>query len=367
MMKKYFLKIALILFFFLGLIGIELFVLPIDYFTFRVWEAVKVSPTNTLLQGPFYPKQYVSKLEEGDLGAHTPFAVRKEVIWETDSFGYRKHEQEDPRYDIVILGDSNVVGSAVTQTDMISEVLEGKIKKSVYPMAPATMDTFFQQQRFRDRPPKVVILEAMERTITSLPPVKKSDSLSASLYEKGIAALNRNESFVKVSVLLDRLLYKKNMLHYLEARLRTDINGKETANKQIWANDQSMLFLQGLDANKEVSSEELNRVVNMIKSYNQAFAQQNIRFIFLPLPNKENLYYEKITGSKKPVFLEQLIAELKKNGVETIDTQSALNEARDKNPNELLFHVDDTHVNSRTMSIVADLLAEHLAKNQPVY
>ena len=46
-MKKFFFKSILFLVPFFVVIGIELFVLPIDFFTFRVWEALVVKKFRT--------------------------------------------------------------------------------------------------------------------------------------------------------------------------------------------------------------------------------------------------------------------------------------------------------------------------------
>ena len=60
---------------------------------------------------------------------------------------------------------------------------------------------------------------------------------------------------------------------------------------------------------------------------------------------------------KRPVFLEQLISELKEHGIETIDTQKAFEEAFQKNQ-VLLYHTDDTHWNGNAVRIAADLLTK---------
>ncbi|MDI7259530.1 MAG: hypothetical protein QME90_06390, partial [Thermodesulfobacteriota bacterium] len=89
-MKKILFKSALFLLPFFLSIFIELFILPIDLFTFRVWESLVVRKYRNILAGPFYPNMEITKIEEGDLAHHTRFAVKKEVQWITDRYGFRK-------------------------------------------------------------------------------------------------------------------------------------------------------------------------------------------------------------------------------------------------------------------------------------
>lgn len=142
--------------------AIELFLLPINFFTFRVWEALVAQ---RFYSGHFYPNMKISMLEVGDLGHHTPFAVKKRVEWETDRYGFRKHDSGVNRYRVVIIGDSNIDGSGLTQDDTLFEVLGRRLKCGVYPF---TNGNIFTSERFRDNPPEVVILESIERSISAL-------------------------------------------------------------------------------------------------------------------------------------------------------------------------------------------------------
>jgi alginate O-acetyltransferase complex protein AlgJ len=121
-------------------------------------------------------------------------------------------------------------------------------------------------------------------------------------------------------------------------------------------------FLLGADANKEVPKEKLDRAIQIIKSYNNALKSRGIRFIFLPIPNKENIFFESLQ-TKRPVFLEKLISALKGHGIEAIDTQKAFEEAFQKNQ-ILLYHTDDTHWNANAVKIAADLITRALERKE---
>ena len=78
----------------------------------------------------------ITKIEEGDLAHHTRFAIKKKVKWMTDRYGYRKQNTDRKKHEVVIIGDSNIAGSGLTQEEILSEVLEEQLKDSVYPYAP---------------------------------------------------------------------------------------------------------------------------------------------------------------------------------------------------------------------------------------
>ena len=97
----------------------------------------------------------------------------------------------------------------------------------------------------------------------------------------------------------------------------------------------------------------------MIKAYDELLRSKGIRFIFLPIPEKENIYHEALQ-TKRPVFLEQLISALKNLGIETVDTQSAFEDAFQKGA--LLYHTNDTHWNRNAVEIAADLIQDMIGK-----
>lgn len=360
-MKRFIFKIFIFLLPFIITISIELFILPIDYFTFRIWEAVIVKKFKKILTGPFYPNIKLKKFEESDLAHHIKFSVKKEVDWYTDQYGYRKKSEGDEYYPIVIVGDSNIAGSGLKQDDILSEALEKGLNLKVYPMAPEGIKKFLKTERFIKNPPKILIFEAVEREIFYLSPLKsiKRYRIEGEIIDK-IKLLRENRLIQSIAILLDRI-YKANMLHYMRANLRRALNFKYEFNpKYIHPEFGPIFFLQGPDANKEVKRETFENAVKIIKSYSEEIKKIRIRFIFLPIPEKENIFHE-LLGTPRPVFLENLISELKKQGVETIDTQEAFEKAY-KRENILLYQTDDTHWNENGVNLVANLIKSYIIK-----
>lgn len=352
-MRKFLFKSNLFLLPFFLALCLELFILPIDFFTFRVWEAIVVRKYRNLFPGHFYPNMEITKIEEGDLAPRTRFAIKKKVRWVTDRYGYRKRNTDLQKHEIVIIGESNIAGSSLTQEDILSEVLEDQLKVSVYPYAPVGgINTFLKDKRFIENSPDIVIFARIERELLdldSLKPIREKK-----LFPKLKRQIQKNRMIQSLGIHLDRVS-KMIMLHYFRASLRRSIpTPKHFGPKPISSQYGPIFFIQGRRANEDVSQEKLDKAIQIIKSYNNAVKSRGIRFIFLPIPNKENIFYEHLQ-TKRPVFLEQLISELKSHGIETIDTQKAFEEAFRKNQ-VLLYHTDDTHWNGNAVRIAADLL-----------
>jgi hypothetical protein len=352
-MRKFLFKSNLFLLPFFLALCLELFILPIDFFTFRVWEAIVVRKYRNLFPGHFYPNMEITKIEEGDLAPRTRFAIKKKVRWVTDRYGYRKRNTDLQKHEIVIIGESNIAGSSLTQEDILSEVLEDQLKVSVYPYAPVGgINTFLKDKRFIENSPDIVIFARIERELLDLDSLKTIREKK--LFPKLKRQIQKNRMIQSLGIHLDRVS-KMVMLHYFRASLRRSISTpKHFGPKPISSHYGPIFFIQGRRANEDVSQVKLDKAIQIIKSYNNAVKSRGIRFIFLPIPNKENIFYEHLQ-TKRPVFLEQLISELKSHGIETIDTQKAFEEAFRKNQ-VLLYHTDDTHWNGNAVRIAAGLL-----------
>jgi lysophospholipase L1-like esterase len=351
-MKRFLLKLLFFSFPFLVLIGIELFVLPIDFFSFRAWEAIMVKQFHSVLSGQFYPRIDITKIEVGgDLDPHSPFAVPKRAKWMTDRYGYRKKDIEGLKPQVVVIGDSNIIGAGMSQEEIFSEVLEDRLKVPVYPYASAGLNAFLKELRFRKDPPRIVIVSSIERYILDLrfPKESKKRETFLAFYEWRDNV--RQVRWVQTAgVLLDRLC-KMNMLHFIRSRMGNKVIRENHSFPSPFG---PIYFLQGEEANRPVSRDQLEEAVITIEAYNQVLKRKGIRFIFLPIPNKENIYHDCLPNPRRPVFLEQLIKELKNRNVETVDTQKAF-EDEYREHSALLFFLDDTHWNPKGVQLIADL------------
>ncbi len=359
-MKKFFLRSLLFLLPFFVILFIELFMVPIDVFTFRAWESLVVRKYKTVLPGPFYPNQTLTKVEEGDLAHHTPFAIKKTVQWITDRHGFRKWNTDTKKYPMVIIGDSNIAGASLSQEEMLSEVLEADLGISVYPFAPAGMNSFLKEERFKEHPPDIVIYARVERELFDLSPIKlRRDWKWVSRLKNRVRHLDFLQA---IFIYLDRMA-KGNMLHYLRASLRRSFRGTQTHSQRGMESIYGRLFfLPQAKEGQSISKEKIRNIAEVIRSYRDAMASRGIRFIFLPIPDKENIFHELLQISK-PTFLEQLTDELEREGVETLHTVKAFEEAfREKQI--LLYHPDDTHWNVHGVKLAATLIKKRLTNEK---
>jgi len=256
----------------------------------------------------------------------------------------------------------------LTQEEILSEVLEARLGVSIYPYAPVRIDTFLRDRLFRNHPPDIVVLAVAERFIGGLRPPKDSFSRSwvseKRTAERFVDRWKRQwkESHLvqEVGVLLDRL-YKQNMLGYVRASLRRSVLGVRSRGKSLSSEHGPIFFLQGKTYRAKDSRDQVTRAANVVRGYDQLFKNNGIRFIFLPIPEKESIYYGQL-GITKPLFLDRLTAELQAQGIETVELQRAFEHAFQRGV--VLYRRDDTHWNENGVRIAADLLAERMSQER---
>jgi alginate O-acetyltransferase complex protein AlgJ len=348
--KKLLSKLFLLLLPFLIWPFIEVFVLPINFFTFRVWETLVVNKMR-ILSGPFYPNMYVKMEEEGELAPRTPFAEKRMVEWYTDEWGYRNR---DTKQDILLIGDSNVTGVKLTQEETLSEVLERKTGKEVYSFAPATVNRFLATDRIHENPPEVVIVASIERRIPELPAVG-ANGFNSRLRNFTGELINASPILNSIIVNTDRAT-KLALYQYTLGNINRGLGTKG------YYNYQNEFFLEGEYANRTFTEEEIQYFADVIEGYKKVIEEKGYKFMFLPIPNKENIYHELLPSKRKPTMLPRLMAELEKRNIAYIDTQSPF-EHLYKNEGVALYPVDDAHWNEVAVKVAADLIAERLAGN----
>jgi len=349
--------------------AIELFIFPINAFTFRVWESVIVNHPYSNLPGPFYPNMTIAMIEEGDLGHHTPLAVKKNVAWETDKYGYRKRNENITRYDIVIIGDSDIAGSGLTQSDMFSEQLEKRLDAKVYPLAPADINTFLSSSKFKNNPPKVVILESIERSLPSLPSIQRNLNHPSKSLKTNHVQEKHSKKNASLAILCDRLS-KQIMARYLLKIIPRTFEKITNALKKLSAalsvgtigkSQTRMLCLD--NKNNNISLEKQEKIIERIIAYEEILSAHGIHFIFFPIPDKKTIYWKELSLSEKPTFLKQITNKLRKAGIEILDVEDTFKKAAANN-DALLYHLDDSHWNPNGVKLSVDLAVKLLEKYQ---
>ena len=380
--KTFLLKVALFLAPFALVLGAEVALFPLDAFAFRVWEAVAVSDNPWIRQFvpgmPFYPGRRIEKTETGDLGHHTRYAQPKHVVWEIDPWGFRNRPTGGEPYDLVVVGDSFTVGSALTQADTLTEALHRTAGVRAYAYAPGRLKSFLGETRFRSDPRPTVVFQFLERElITSIPrldevrPVEmtKDRARGPNRQEQVPGALSR--AWTTAVGALDRYC-KGALLLSTRARLQTAVKaavyaatGVESAPDKpalgaVVGADDRMLFLLGPGANRPIRQAVLDEGLRRLVEFDRAVRQSGFRFVVLPIPNKENIYYDLLPEPRRPDFLDQVVAGARNAGIEIVDLQPDFRAARAEGA--LLYHLDDTHWTAAGVRIGARALARALTR-----
>ena len=301
--------------------------------------------------------------EEWDIAPRTPEAVKKHVTWVTDRYGYRIANSDVRTYPVVIVGDSTILGTGLDQPETPAAVLRKKLRLPVYPYAPYyEMETFLADPRFQKNPPRTVIFTMMEwampdmtaRQIPAPPPNPVFSRMRNILSDS---------NYTRLGILLDRIS-KQSFFHFLEAQLRRGLKaplGAAFLSYEI--NSQRILFPKGKNAHPEIGAEEILPIAAKIRFYKEILKARGIHFIFLPVPNKETVYYPIIKQETRP-FLHELIGELKKEKISVVDSLTALDRdfaARHR----LLYQTDDTHWNADGVEVLMEETASVLKTQDP--
>lgn len=331
---------------------IEVFLLPMNFFTFRIWETISVNKMR-VMSGPFYPNIHMQMEEEGELAPHTPFAQKRVVEWYTDAYGYRNR---DTKSDVLLIGDSNITGAKLSQEETLAEVLERQIHKDVYSFAPATMNRFLATDRFQETPPELVIVSSIERRIPELPAVGENGINSRVRNFTG-NLINSSSFLTWLAVTADRIS-KLGLYHKTLATIERKLGNRS------YISYNNEFFIEGEIANRDFSDQEIQQIADVLEGYKAALQERGIKFLFLPIPNKENIYYEMLPSKKKPDFLPRLLAELHKRNVDVVNMQPVFEQLHQEKK-VALYPADDAHWNSVAVEVAANLVTQRV-QGKPV-
>jgi hypothetical protein len=358
-----------ILFFLFGvsIFAMALSLIPIETFTFRNWESMIWKERHPTI-GNFYPSIKSVRDESGDLGHNSRYdVIKKNVHWETDKNGFRNNQDTEGSYDIVLVGDSNSVGSGTTQEENLSNQIYREIHSNVFNYSPMDIDAYFMNNLIvMGIHPKVVIYEKIEREI---PIIAKFDDKDIDLNHKYTIKnkiKNKIRSFVSDNIKLYLLIardrfYKTEPLNFIQGKIDSAF-GK--FNLPVSVGAENILFYNKSFFNREIKDDEIKLIADKLEKISNDFAKQGIKFIFVPVPNKESIYVELLPKDKLPLkskyFLINLKKELDSRGIKSVDTYT--NFRSSFLAGNRIYFADDTHWNTNGIELAAKLIA-HKIKN----
>ena len=345
-LKKFLLFTSQILLFWIA----EAFILPPNFFTYRLWESLLYSSQIPRV-GPFYPNTTLDMTEQGDLGHHTANAVEKRVVWKTDEWGFRnEHFIADP--DILIIGDSFVSGTGLSQDETLTSRLTaftgGKFK--IYNMAPSTLDDMiYLIKNGIMHKPKLLIFSMVERNVPK--PVTGQYSRPFDINTASYNVKRKLYGLTGFDAFYDRLTRFYNV-RWAQARIN-----HQQGPGLLSPVDHHMLFLQGKKSIAKVDA-RLKSTSKALISYKKYCDSQKIDFLFLPMPNKETVYFDLVPLSEQPDYLFRLDSILCNAKVNIINILPLYNLERRKG--SLLYHPDDSHWNGYATQLVAKEIKDYL-------
>lgn len=305
--------------------------LPVDTYTYRPWEALRYS-TNP--HAYFYPNQELTSTSVGDLCYYTQFAVKKNENWKTDKLGYR-NDFFVRKANVLLIGDSYVAGSSLPQDSTLTNMLHSELNVPIYNMAPASFSDFlYQLHKKVIEKPQTIIFSKVEVVIP-----------------RALEVLHDDQESHQATIWRDRL--SRNYLKlFLKARLN-DSHGNGIRGQS----DSSMFFLHGTKI--KCPNDQIDKIAQRIISYKETCDSMGINFIFLPMPTKESVYFDKIPLKRQPDFLFNLCDILSNKGVQTINTLEVFNEYRKSNE-QLIYHLDDTHWNRFGVELISSEISKRI-------
>jgi hypothetical protein len=325
---------------------------------FRAWERLYDRDSRR-----FLPSRQIEMVEMGDLGYKSWIRALqhpRRSRFTTDRWGFRNASDfEHPR--IVVIGDSYVAGSGLSDDETITSRLGAHLGEPVYNFATQHLNgpaLYLRDPRFARQPPEIVIFAPVARAIRPRPlfyrewerPEAPRDPLSrhrrvGSAIAKVVERANRDNRLVRE-------------LRFLYQGLRYAWSGHPQEVHEPGGN--SVLALSLAEQNLYGSPEQrgLQTTVQMLVVLDQTLRRAGVRLVFMPIPESGTIYPELFSEEQRrwvarPSFLERLLERAREEGIEVFDLRPVFRQ----NAVPYLFQPDDSHWNARATDLAAEALA----------
>ena len=350
-MKKFIKNIVLFLLL-IQLLCIAEVLLPDNFFTYKTGESIRAGYTT--IYGPHFANHQIKMPEYGGLAYGSKFSKSREITTKIDALGFRNDSvMKNP--DVVLIGDSQIVGVGSDQSEILSQRIMQKIPQlKVYNMAASDPKMF--HQIINDglvNKPKMVILESIEREIPdhTFDVRLRSPKLASTL--KTCAQSPKFLSFAKA--------FAKYQRFYLPNYLRSNLFGRKAFPQSI--KDENLFFYEGKEVEQNFSDQDIEKMAQEYKKISQFFEQQGIKFAFMAFPNKETLYWDHVPLDQQPNFLQKFNKALINKGVQVIDVLPSLQKFKNQNNKIYTYIEDDTHWNQNGMQLASEQMVLSITQN----
>lgn len=117
--------------------------------------------------------------------------------------------------------------------------------------------------------------------------------------------------------------------------------------------DKNLYFLEGESA-EVFSDAQISRIADQLQKMHKLTENNGIHFVFLPIPNKETIYYSKVPLPKRPDNLDRLYVEMDKRGIPYINVLGKLLDSK-----EQTYLRGDSHVNPHGSFLIASQVIDY--------
>jgi hypothetical protein len=327
---------------------------------FRIWETIRDDETHR-----FAVNRQIAMEEVGDLGRLSwvrSLQVPRDVVFTTDRWGLRNPiEIEHPR--VVVLGDSYVAGSSVTDRETVTVAMSRELREPIYNFAIQSVDVpalFLRDPRFAETPPEIVIWAPVARQIRPRPlSFPAADEDSSSSFERSLLSIRRAGEALET---FEDRLNRDNGLTHRARYLYNGLQHRWFGNPNLIDTPEGPFLALGLeDQGLTVSAEErdVEAVIAMVQAFSAFLAKHGVHLIYCPLPESGTIYPEFFPEEARdalavPSFLDRLIDGSRVQGVQVVDLRPVFR----ANKSPYLYQPDDSHWNPRGISLAAAALAE---------
>ncbi|WP_215225799.1 alginate O-acetyltransferase AlgX-related protein [Echinicola shivajiensis] len=345
-MKAFFIKkigVFLIPVIFLGCV--EVFVLPHTFWTHRFWEAISYQK-DMLTYGQFYQSQSLEMLERGDLSDGADSAIYSLNSWITDEYGFRNdYFIKNP--DIILLGDSFIVGTGLNQSQILSNQLtrlyNGQIK--VYNMAPVPLRTFdIMLKKGLVEKPDILVYEFAEKLFP----------------ETFVPYTSGKYDMIKVPVTNWINEYQLNLVWDKISRVHWAyfLRHKLFEEKPVYPKLKDQYLYKGENYKIFNNQDKIHSLTSLI-GYKDYCDNQGIKLIVMPIPTKETVYNKVLQKSDFPKYLNGIHAGLDCLGINNINVLKVMLEEDGE-----YYQRQDTHWNEYGVDLAAGLLKDKIEEIQ---